>query len=166
MSGRRGSCGLRTSHSPWQCESHGGRRGAAAIETAIVLPVFLLIIIGLLDLGLAVFRYNTMAAAVRYGARQAIVHGAKAAPLRTSWGPNTYSGPANDASELAIAIQSRLFALDASQVQLTAEWPDGDNEPDHRVRITLRYQQRAIVPELLGYPPLNLEAVSVMRILH
>jgi hypothetical protein len=142
------------------------RDGAAAVEAAIVLPVFLLIIIAMFDLGLAVFHYNTLGAAAKRGARQAIVHGASAAPQMNAWGPASYSGAASDSSEIARAIQPRLFSFDPASVQLQADWIDGGNQPDQRVRVTLSYQQRAIVPSLLGYPPLQLRAVSTMRILH
>lgn len=149
-----------------QNRSLQGRRGATAVEAAIVVPVFLLIIVAIFDLGLAVFHYNTLAAAARRGARQAIVHGSMAAPQATAWGPKSYSGMASDSAEIARAIQPRLLAFDPSKVNVQAEWLDGDNEPDHRVRITLSYEQRAIIPGLLGYPPLLLEAATTMRILH
>lgn len=146
----------------------GGKRhnGAVAVETAIVLPVFLLIIVAVFDLGLAVFRYNTLASAARRGIRQAIVHGSKAPPEATAWGPMSYSGAASDSTEIARAIRPRLLTFDPSDVYVQADWLDGDNEPDQRVRITLRYEQQAIVPALLGYPPLTLEATTSMRILH
>ncbi len=51
------------------------RRGAAVLETALVLPAFLIITLGTLDLGVGVFRYHVLAQVARHGARQAIVHG-------------------------------------------------------------------------------------------
>ena len=49
------------------------RRGAAAVETAIVLPVFLLFIFGILICGMGVFRYQQVAWLSREGARWASV---------------------------------------------------------------------------------------------
>ena len=51
-----------------------GTRGQALVEFALVIPIFLLIIVGLFDLGRAVFAYNTLTNAAREGARMAIVN--------------------------------------------------------------------------------------------
>jgi hypothetical protein len=50
------------------------RRGQALVELALVLPAFLLAFVGLLDLGSAVFSYNSLTNAAREGARLAIVN--------------------------------------------------------------------------------------------
>lgn len=49
-------------------------RGQALVEFALIIPVFLLIVVGLFDLGRAVFAYNTLTNAAREGARIAIVN--------------------------------------------------------------------------------------------
>ena len=56
--------------------SHAARRehGQGLTEFALVIPIFLLIIIALFDLGRAVFAYNTLTNAAREGARIAIVN--------------------------------------------------------------------------------------------
>ena len=48
-------------------------RGQALVEFAIVLPVIALVVLGLLDLGRAVFTYNTLSQAARQANRTAIV---------------------------------------------------------------------------------------------
>jgi Flp pilus assembly protein TadG len=48
--------------------------GQALVETALVLPIILLIVIGLFDAGRAVFAYNAATNAAREGARLAIVN--------------------------------------------------------------------------------------------
>jgi Flp pilus assembly protein TadG len=49
-------------------------RGQALVEFALVIPLFLLLLIALFDLGRAVFAYNTLTNAAREGARIAIVN--------------------------------------------------------------------------------------------
>ena len=49
-------------------------RGQALVEFALVIPLFLLMLIALFDLGRAVFAYNTLTNAAREGARIAIVN--------------------------------------------------------------------------------------------
>ena len=49
-------------------------RGQALVEFALVIPIFLVLLVGLFDLGRAVFAYNTLTNAAREGARIAIVN--------------------------------------------------------------------------------------------
>ena len=47
--------------------------GAAMVEFAVVLPVLLLLVFGIIDLGRLVYAYNNLTLAVRQGARLAAV---------------------------------------------------------------------------------------------
>lgn len=49
------------------------RRGQSLVEFALILPVFILLLVGLFDLGRAVYGYNTVSNASREAARVAIV---------------------------------------------------------------------------------------------
>lgn len=49
-------------------------RGQALVEFSLIIPIFLLLLISLFDLGRAVFTYNTLTNAAREGARIAIVN--------------------------------------------------------------------------------------------
>jgi Flp pilus assembly protein TadG len=49
------------------------RRGQALVEFAMIMPLILVIVLGLLDLGRAVFSYNTLSQAARSGSRVAMV---------------------------------------------------------------------------------------------
>src|SRR5262245_56657146 len=52
----------------------GRARGQGLTEFALVIPIFLLIVIALFDMGRAVFAYNTLTNAAREGARMTIVN--------------------------------------------------------------------------------------------
>ena len=62
------------------------RRGQALVEFALVIPIFLLLLIALFDVGRAVFAYNTLTNAAREGARLAIVNQDKASVLARAKG--------------------------------------------------------------------------------
>jgi Flp pilus assembly protein TadG len=49
-------------------------RGQSLVEFAVVLPIFLLLFMSIVDLGSAVFTYNSLTNAAREGARLAIVN--------------------------------------------------------------------------------------------
>jgi Flp pilus assembly protein TadG len=50
-----------------------GERGQAIVEVALILPVFILILVGLFDIGRAVYDFNTISNASREAVRVAIV---------------------------------------------------------------------------------------------
>ena len=56
---------------PKQQRSH--RRGQSLVEFALILPVFVLVLVGLFDLGRAVYAYSTINNAAREAGRLAIV---------------------------------------------------------------------------------------------
>lgn len=61
------------------CPGRGRRsRGQALVEIALALPVFLLLVLGLFDVGRGVFMYAGLTNAAREGARLAIVNQDKA----------------------------------------------------------------------------------------
>ncbi|MEX2287981.1 MAG: TadE family protein [Planctomycetaceae bacterium] len=142
------------------------RRGAAIIEGAIVIGVFLVILLGTLDLGLAVLRYNVLSEAARRLARSATLHGERAAPERSAWGPDTYKGTAGDGSDYAGAINKILVTMELNDVKISLEWLDDGNASGDRVLARLDVKHHTIIPFLFGKGDLQLTAKSVMRIEH
>jgi Flp pilus assembly protein TadG len=142
------------------------RRGAVFVETAIVLSVFLLLILGTFDLGIATYRYNTISQAARQGARQAIVHGSLAAPAMAAWGPSTYTGTAADGSAYAQAVSPMLVGFVLSKVTIKVEWLDGGNAIQQRVRYTVSTTYKPIVTSYFTSSSYTQIAASTMPIAH
>ncbi len=139
------------------------RRGAAAVEAAFVLSVLLVLLFGLLDLGLAVLRYNSLSECARRAARQAIVLGERsAAPL----GPAEWSGGVDSPHPLTDAVRPLLLTMRPQSVRLRAAWPDGDDRVGDRVYVELRFDHRPLLPRLFGVGPWELAATSTMWIAH
>jgi len=142
------------------------RSGAAIVEGAIVLAVFLTIVFALFDLGLAVLRENALAEAARRLAREAIVHGALSEPQRNAWGPAGYTGTAADDSEIADAIRPALITMNPADVSIDLNWPDDDNRTGDRVSVVVQCDHRTILPRVFGASTLELRGESTMRIEH
>jgi Flp pilus assembly protein TadG len=142
------------------------RRGAALVESAIVTGVLLVILLTAMDLSRAVLENNTLSEGARRLARAAIVRGALSAPEATPWGPETFTGTADQATEIADALRPVLVEIDTRDVVIQAEWPDGGNQPGDRVRITLAYQYKSILPFTFAGGSTNLKAISTLRIQH
>ncbi len=163
----------RTSHNlvpEWgsdpQTHPLASRTGAAMVEMAIVLNVFLMLILGTFDLGIATFRFNTISQAARQGARQAIVHGKLAPPAMTAWGPATYNGTAGDGSVYAQAVSPMLVGFDLNKVDIKLEWLDGGNEVQQHVRFTVSTEYRPILSSLFSASSYPSTAASTMPIAH
>jgi len=60
------------------------RHGAAAVEFALVAPLFILMVFGILEYGRMVMVQQVLTNAVREGARAAVLDGATIAGVRTS----------------------------------------------------------------------------------
>jgi Flp pilus assembly protein TadG len=154
---------------------HPSRRGAALVEAAVVVPVFLTFVLGMIDLANGVFLQHGISYAARQAARQASVHGSltSASPYSSwnggAWGPSTY-GPvtANTNDPKAQAVANNLGGLDTSQVYVTYQWPDGANvaESDNRVQVTVTTNWTPVITSIFGANPIALTATSTMPIAH
>jgi Flp pilus assembly protein TadG len=95
-------------------------RGQGLVEFALVFPIFILLLMGLFDVGRLVFAYNTLSNASRDGARRAI------------WDQSQVAGIYN--AEREAAAQSAMLGLD----------PTDDNE------VSLTFTPCAVSPAMLG----------------
>ena len=90
--------------------------GQSMIEFALILPLFLLIVTGVFDVGRAVWQENTLAYAAREGTRYAIVHGsASDSPV---W-PGNPPGTGYEALKAVV----RNAAPGVPDITVVASWP-------------------------------------------
>lgn len=142
------------------------RRGATLVEAAIVLPVCLLMLLGMLELSIALVRHTVMAEAARRVARAAMVHGAQAMAAQGRWGPAALDLDAGADHPAAACARDVLMTLDPSQVQIAMRWLDGGNQPDDRIEVVVSFVHQPLVPFPGLYSQLPLEGRSRMRIAH
>jgi Flp pilus assembly protein TadG len=107
-------------------------RAQALVEFALVLPIFLLIVTGVLDVARAVWQENTLAYSAREGTRYAIVHGSSGTPVV---GPVTNSTNPTVFNSSNIVNTVRTAAIGVAGVDVTIDYPDGDNQRNHRVTV-------------------------------
>lgn len=89
--------------------------GQTLVEFALVLPVLLLVVTGLMDVARAVWQVNTLAYAAREGTRYAIVHGSGQED------PDLVARPGNT-DEVEAVVQRA--ALGVAGVSVVVDWPD------------------------------------------
>ncbi len=68
------------------------KRGQALVEFALIIPIFILLVMGIFDLGRAVYGFNTINNAAREGARLAIVDQTPAHVVGEATGSGTNLG--------------------------------------------------------------------------
>lgn len=108
--------------------------GQTLVEFALVFPVFLMVLLGIIVLGLGVFYQQQVASASRDAARYAAVHSATSqCPTVSNLepdgsllpAPNSYfacDAPANGWPLMRAAMMSKLFAVNTAGVRMTACW--------------------------------------------
>lgn len=100
--------------------------GQAIVEFALILPVLLLLILGLINVALAIEQENTLANAAREGARYAIVHGSTAtSPI----------GPCSSCTNATVTSIVANAAVSVPSVSVTIDYPDSSNDRGNRVSV-------------------------------
>jgi Flp pilus assembly protein TadG len=144
------------------------RRGAAMVEAAIILSVFLTLVLGMIDLGLAVFRQQRVSEVARQLVRKAIVQG-QFAPTSLNggpWGPTTYTGTGSSTDAISTSVQPYMGGLDPSQVNLKVVWTNGNNNVESTVQVTVTTTWTPIFSYIFGGSTRTLSAESTMPIAH
>jgi hypothetical protein len=109
---------------------HGSVGGQALVEMALVLPIFVMVVTGILVLGIGVFYQQQVTNAAREAARYAAVHSATAqcptvSNLDPDPPPQSYyrcDPPSARWPQMTGHARGYLFGLNSSDVRFTACW--------------------------------------------
>lgn len=128
-------------------------RGQALVEFALILPLFLLILFGLFDVGRAIYAFNTINQAAREAARLAIVD--QTVAHVQAEGAQSAVSLAVDASDIVVDFRDRVTP--DTPGSCTAAVAGDDNNTDGIVLclavVTVPYEYNAATPiigNLLG----------------
>lgn len=109
-----------------------GRRGAAAVETALVLPVLIAMVLGIIEFGWMISVKNSLVHAAREGAREGALQSATVADAQarttdelTAWG---------------LQDKATIAVVDAS-----------DADPFVRVTVTVQKEEVSLVGNFFGH---------------
>ena len=104
-----------------------------------------MLIVGLFDVGRAIWLSNTLATAVREGTRYGIVHGALSASP-TGPGAASYTPPDTDTS---ITAQVRNYASGVpNNLTVQSTWPDGNANRGSRIVVTATFPFTPILSQV------------------
>jgi hypothetical protein len=159
------------------------RRGQSLVEFAIILPIFLMLLVGIFDLGHVVWTNNALSTAAREATRFAIVHGGKAAcpvgppsagqitPIATTDCP--FPSPSVEAiKEEAVRWLSgvggtvNVWVCYGDVTTCSSDQNTADNARGNRVTVTVHVSMGLAAPSLLGLGDFNLSATNTMLVNH
>ena len=106
-------------------------RGAAIVEFALVVPIFMLLVMGTIDLGATFNDYNSVRQGVREGARQAVV---------ADWDLDSCTGSSSE--RVACVTRSRI-GLDAARTRVRVQL-EGEYQPGEQLTVCAMYQAGSI----------------------
>ncbi len=128
----------------------GDASGIAAVEFALVLPVFISIVLGLIEIGRVLYTDHTLDHAAREGVRYAIVRGASSPTPALS-------------SDIVALVKSRAAPLDPAMVGVAVSF-DPNNKPGSAVAVQVSYNFEFLMPVPFG--PINLTSAARMTVVY
>lgn len=139
--------------------------GVAALETAFILPVLMLVLFAMLDLGLAALRYNALGAVADRVVRNASLHGNRVQDHSFALGPAPFTGTLATEDPLVAGLSALAVTMDPNEVGVTVQWLDSDNRPRDRVRVMLVYEHRPLLA-ISAWGAIQLRAGSTQPIIN
>lgn len=122
-------------------------KGQSLVETAIILPVVLLLVLGIIDFGIIFNNYILITNASREGARLAALGGSD--------------------SEIVQAVQGMAATLDLAKMSVEISPSPSMRKRGSHVKVKVTYNARLITPlidRLFADGTAKLQAESVMRV--
>ncbi|MDH7576899.1 MAG: pilus assembly protein [Bacillota bacterium] len=123
-----------------------GTRGQALLELALILPVLLLLVFGIIEFGRVFHGYLVVTQAAREGARVGVVGGTD--------------------EEIGTTVEQVAASLDASRLQINVDPPEGMRVRGESLRVEVNYSVPLVVPLIaeLAPNPFPLTAAATMRV--
>ncbi|MBV9734924.1 MAG: pilus assembly protein [Acidisphaera sp.] len=109
------------------------RRGAAAVEFAVTTLTFLILVMGMVDLGRLFSAEHALNLGVIKAARYAVVHGS------SSSSPSSPSSTTAVQSAFTAAVTPVLGAADAQSCTVTVTYAGSSNAPGSQVTVQASY---------------------------
>ena len=117
----------------WKCD-----RGSTLVEFSLVVFMFIIVLLGVVEMGRLVLVYTTVANAAHAGTRYAIVHGADQTV--------SPSGPGS-VTQVQTVVKNYASAglLNTANLTVNVTYPDGTNAAGSRVTVTTSYTYDPLV---------------------
>jgi Flp pilus assembly protein TadG len=122
---------------------HHRRRGAAAVEMALIMPVFLMLVFGIIEFGRAMMVSNMVTNAAREGARMAILDGSTNADVTSAVQTFMNSALGLSSSDVAVSITAVPATGNPDPVNILANCQPRDLIT---VKVQVAFSKVALIP--------------------
>ncbi len=122
--------------------SEGVKRGQGLVEFALLLPLLLLLLLGIIDFGIAVFRYNTVANVGREVARYGAVHPSCNALDNYVWADKAAGQYSDEIGRWTTAMVTNTDTLSITYALVAA--PRATDYLSNTIQVTLTYNHRLL----------------------
>ncbi len=126
--------------------------GANFVEFSLVAPFLVLLTVGIIDFGRAMWTSTTIEHVARESARYASLHGADSVSVATETSVQSYAG-------------DRATGLDTGAMNITVTWAGNSNATGSSVTVEVDYDFDLLLTGFFGIAPVTLESSSTMVIL-
>ncbi len=120
-------------------------KGQSLVETALMLPVLLLLLTGIIDFGLLFNSYLVVSNASREGAR--------------------YAAVGNTDAQIITTVSNAAASLDPARLEIVITPVESARKPGNSVTVTVRYGYSMITPVIAAFFPdaFDIENSTTMR---
>ena len=117
--------------------------GQTLVEFALTSLMFILVLMGVIEMGRMALVYTAVANAARAGARYAIVHGSS----RSGTGVNGPSGPTCPCTQVNTVVQNFASTgiLNQSNLTINVTYANSSNDPGSTVTVRVSYPYDPLV---------------------
>lgn len=119
-------------------------RGQSLVELALVTPILIILVFGIIDFGVGLYSWITLTNAAREGARLGSLQGTEA--------------------EVVALVRDRAANLDQSDLTVAVTNAEGDPGEPIRVEANYRYDLLTPLGDILRMPHLDISAAAEMRL--
>ncbi len=126
--------------------------GATAVEFALLLPVLLLVILGIVEGGRTFLALHALEKVAGDGVRYASLRGSES------------ESPVTQA-QVEEFVKSRAAGLVAAELDVNLVWPDGNNDPGNRVTVQVAYDHEPLFGDFVGWEAFHFERASTLSIM-
>ena len=130
------------------CGSFRKQRGAAAVEFAVVAPIFVLLLFGMIEYGRMVMVQQMLTNATREGARRAVLDGTTVARVK---------------STVRDYLSGGHIAVDDSEITVNPDPTNAAPGDPVTVSLTVPFSRVSWLPSPMFLGNANMSATSVMR---
>ncbi|MEX2357386.1 MAG: TadE/TadG family type IV pilus assembly protein [Pirellulaceae bacterium] len=131
------------------------------MESAFVLMVLFVLVLGMFDFGIAAFRRNLLCEGAKRIARMAVLHGENSSQ---PFGPESIDTQADENQAILATLAPILKTMRADEIRVQVVWQDTSNVTNSLVQVEVEYPNGMLMSRWWGIDLISLHGHAAGRI--